>query len=122
MDERPGRLGHLRLGDRVHPCEPLVLAEERRVPVPREAGAETLHRRRGLDQERAAECHRAADQPALLDDQDVVELAPEHRLEREHLFPARGLLGRAARPEGHGGFLTLSLSRRLARLRPRRPS
>ena len=102
MDERAGRLGHLRLGERVHPHRALILSEERRVPVARQTGPEALDRHVGLHEEAASEGERAPEEPPLLDDQDVVELAPEERLEREHLLPARRLFGGAARPEGHG--------------------
>jgi len=67
----------------VHPHGALILSEEGRVPVARQAGSEALDRHRGLDEEAAAERERAPEEPPLLHDEDVVELAPEQRLERE---------------------------------------
>ena len=73
-----------------------------------------------VDEEAAAERQRASDEPPLLDDQHVVELAPQHRLQREQLLPARGLLGGSAGPEGHAAFLADSLSWRSTPDRARR--
>ena len=122
MDERAGRLGHLGLREGVHPHRALVLPEERRVPVAREARPQAVDRHLGLHEEASSEGERASDEPTLLlDDQDVVELAPQQRLEREQLFPARGLFGGAARPERHVTILRVSLSRRPSGSRRRLP-
>ena len=121
MDERARRLGHLGLRERVHPHRALVLPEERRVPVAREARPQAVDRHLGLHEEASSEGDRASDEPTLLDDEDVVELAPQERLEREQLFPARGLFGGAARPERHVTILRVSLSRRPSGSRRRLP-
>ena len=116
MDQRARRLGHLGLRRSRAPTPCPVLPDERRVPVAaRGEAAGGRPPRSGSTRRRPPKATRASDEPPLLDDQDVVELAPEERLEREQLFPARGLLGGAARPERHVTILAVSLSRRSVR-------
>jgi hypothetical protein len=89
----------------------VILPDERRVPVGGETRPETLDGCLGRNEEATAKGHRTAQEPTLLHDQDIVEVAPKHRFERKQLVPARGFLGDSAGPEGHEALLDFSVSR-----------